>query len=301
MFIPEPFGREVYDLIVVDEISMLPKTMWELLLSHNVPVIALGDPEQLPPVDANEDNHVLEHPHIFLDEIMRQAQESEIIRLSMHVREGKPIKSFQAMNEQVMIASKKELSLGMLNWADQVLCATNATRNGLNNFIRQAQGKTLEPVIGDKIICLRNHWDIISQQGNWPLTNGLIGTITSCKDNEIIYPKNIVESRKIYTYDVNFDLEDRDCFKGLILDKKALIDGEESLNPKQRYALSRKKMFVPYNFAYANVITTWKAQGSEFDKVLLFEEKFPFSKKEHRQYLYTGITRGREKVVVITK
>lgn len=31
-------------LIVVDEISMLPKTMWELLLSYGVYVLALGDP-----------------------------------------------------------------------------------------------------------------------------------------------------------------------------------------------------------------------------------------------------------------
>lgn len=33
-----------YKLIVVDEISMLPKEMWDLLLSHNIYVICLGDP-----------------------------------------------------------------------------------------------------------------------------------------------------------------------------------------------------------------------------------------------------------------
>lgn len=33
-----------YKLIIVDEISMLPKTMWNLLLTHRVPVIACGDP-----------------------------------------------------------------------------------------------------------------------------------------------------------------------------------------------------------------------------------------------------------------
>ena len=80
-----------YKVIIVDEISMLPKTMWDLLLSHHKYVIACGDPFQLPPVDQNEDNHVLDKPHIFLDEIMRQAQDSEIIRVSMWVREGKPL------------------------------------------------------------------------------------------------------------------------------------------------------------------------------------------------------------------
>ena len=67
-------------LIIVDEVSMLPKDMWDLLLSHKIHVIALGDPGQLPPVMA-EQHGILDHPHIFLDETMRQAQESEIIRL----------------------------------------------------------------------------------------------------------------------------------------------------------------------------------------------------------------------------
>lgn len=57
------------DIVVVDEVSMLPKPMWNLLLSHGVYVIACGDPGQLPPI--GEENGVLENPHIFLDEIMR--------------------------------------------------------------------------------------------------------------------------------------------------------------------------------------------------------------------------------------
>ena len=81
-----------YKVIVVDEVSMLPKSMWNRLLKHNVYVLACGDPGQLPPVDKDEDNHVLDNPHIFLDEIMRQAQDSEIIRLSMWIRDGKALK-----------------------------------------------------------------------------------------------------------------------------------------------------------------------------------------------------------------
>lgn len=38
------FENKSLKLIVVDEVSMLPNTMWELLLSHNIYVIALGDP-----------------------------------------------------------------------------------------------------------------------------------------------------------------------------------------------------------------------------------------------------------------
>ena len=44
VFKPRPILEGNYSLIVVDEISMLPKDLWELLLSHNIPVIACGDP-----------------------------------------------------------------------------------------------------------------------------------------------------------------------------------------------------------------------------------------------------------------
>jgi exodeoxyribonuclease-5 len=91
-----------YKIIVVDEVSMLPKEMWLRLLSHKIHVIACGDPFQLPPIDKDSDNHVLDTPHVFLDEIMRQAYDSEIIRFSMWIREGKPIHEFPASGQQVM-------------------------------------------------------------------------------------------------------------------------------------------------------------------------------------------------------
>ena len=76
---------------IVIEVSMAPKSLMILFSFKNVHIICLGDPFQLPPVDANEDNHLLDNPHIFLDEVMRQAQESEIIRVTMDIRQGKPL------------------------------------------------------------------------------------------------------------------------------------------------------------------------------------------------------------------
>jgi exodeoxyribonuclease-5 len=56
-----------------------------------------------------------------------------------------------------------------------------------------------------------------------------------------------------------------------------------------------------YDFAYAYAITCWKAQGSEWNKVLFFEEEFPYDKETHKKYLYTGITRASKKLVIIRK
>mgnify|MGYP004650489737 FL=1 len=57
----------------------------------------------------------------------------------------------------------------------------------------------------------------------------------------------------------------------------------------------------PLDFAYAYAITCWKAQGSEYDKVLGFEESYPSDKETHKCYLYTLITRAKEKLVLIKK
>jgi len=103
------------DIVVVDEVSMLPKQMWELLLSHNVYVIACGDPGQLPPI--GEENGILDRPHIFLDEIMRQAAESEIIRLSADIRAGKIIKPYKG--SEINVVRQRDLCDGMFTWADQ--------------------------------------------------------------------------------------------------------------------------------------------------------------------------------------
>ncbi len=85
---------------------MLPKAMWELLLSHGIYILATGDPGQLPPIVDEDNNHVLDNPHIFLDEIMRQAQDREIIRFSMWIRDNKPISSYKGTEEQVLIRFK---------------------------------------------------------------------------------------------------------------------------------------------------------------------------------------------------
>ena len=119
-------------VIVVDEVSMLPKKMWDLLISHGIYVIAAGDPGQLPPIDKDADNHILEKPHVFLDEIMRQAQDSEIIRFSMWIREGKPMSQFPCSNQQVMIIKPQDMVTGMFTWADQIICSTNAKRMEIN-------------------------------------------------------------------------------------------------------------------------------------------------------------------------
>ena len=254
--------------------------------------------------DGKEDpnNHVLDNPHIFLDEIMRQAQESEIIRLSMHIREGKPLLTFPCQNEQVMIVNKKDLDSSMLLWADQVLCATNRTKNSLNQQMRQAYNFLPEPQIGDKIINTHNEWDICSNLEN-PLTNGVIGKIKQFELQDWDYPywiRNEKLSVPILVATISGD-EENEEFTMLPFDYNEIMTGQPSLTGKEEYTIiKRLKMAVPLHASFGYAITTWKAQGSEWSKVLLFNEGWPKESKLKQQYLYTGCTRAESRLVVIS-
>ena len=302
-FTHEPLDFLPYSLVVVDEVSMAPKEMMELLFSHEeTQVICLGDEHQLPPVSDDSDNHLLDHPHARLTEIMRQAAESEIIRVSADIRLGRPLKPFKG--KEVQIVTREELSNGMLLWADEVICNMNKTRNNLNEQIRRLLGyNTPYPVEGDKMICLRNYWKEISQEGN-ALINGTLGNINITKQGQIYLPlkyrkqndKPYVDETRARLYTDGNDIID------VVIDNKYLLTGEKSLNPKVERNMSHSKFFhrqVPKEFAYGYAITTWKSQGSEWDKVLVIDESFPFEKELHKQCLYTAVTRAAKKLVLV--
>ena len=301
-FVRIPNPSIPYKIVVVDEVSMAPKTLMDLLFKHDVYVICLGDPFQLPPVDKKEDNHLLDTPHIFLDEIMRQAQESEIIQLSMAIRENRPIEVFQG--KEVQILNKEELNTGMLTWADQILVATNATRVSINAQMRKLLNFGEQPQDGDKIICLRNYWDCFSDNEE-PLVNGTIGILKNSFLTKRYLPRIVKSTDGLSHIDLimgDFISDSGMYFHSLEMDKKMIDTGEFSLDWKTVYQLNRNpktRDIPPLEFTYGYAITCHKAQGSEWDKVLVIEEKFPFDKTEHARWLYTAVTRSSEKLVLV--
>src|SRR5580704_3729527 len=74
-------------LIVIDECSMVDAELGRDLLSFGVPLLVLGDPAQLPPVQGGGFFTDAE-PDAMLTEVHRQAQGDPIVRLSMQVRNG---------------------------------------------------------------------------------------------------------------------------------------------------------------------------------------------------------------------
>lgn len=291
-----------YKVVVVDEISMAPKEMVDLLLKFPVFCIFLGDPFQLPPICKDTDNGLLEHPDVFLDEIMRQAAESEIIQLTMKIRNHQPISYFKG--KEVMVIPKSELLTGHLTWADMIICGTNNQRLTTNKEMRKILGYEKDIEEGEKVIVKRNYWDCLNFDFE-PLVNGSVGYINNIKKSYAVIPNYIknLDNYFIESFNANFRPEVGSIYPEFKFDKRFLIEEVSDITPQIEYQIRRNTFLeipdIPLRMTYGYAITCHSAQGSQWDKVLVLEEKFPYDKEEHARWLYTACTRPAQKLVLV--
>lgn len=255
-------------LLVIDEHSMVSDFMGRDLTSFGVPILALGDPGQLPPVNAKP--FFTGAPDFALTEIHRQAADNPIIWMSREIREGRGLKPGTYGESTVTPIGRlgadgvRAKVLG----SDQLLVGKNATRQASNARCRELRhAKAPIPVVGDKLVCLRNN----SELG---LLNGQIWTASS-------------------------DAQMSGSF--LLLDLVG-EDGERlsevSVHPEYFHGgkPSPWTMKDAQEFDYGYALTVHKSQGSQWNDVTLFDEWY---RDDRRQWLYTGVTRAAERIDIV--
>lgn len=266
------------DLIIVDEASMVDRDIWEDLLSFNIPILAVGDHGQLPPIKPGF--NLMSRPDIRLETIHRQAEGNPIIKLSMMVREmgtipvgnfGSGIRKLDRYDS--ITGSEVESMLQTFRKELMILVGFNTSRIKLNQQMRTYFGfESTEPVVGDTVICLKNN----REKG---IYNGMIGKIMSIENDD-------------ETYNTDILLEDGTVdYFGSIL--KRQFDSPTSLSKE----LKQKGVDL-FDFGYA--LTVHKAQGSQAKRVLLFEERNKhMTDEDWRRWLYTGITRAENELTIV--
>ncbi|MYZ49695.1 AAA family ATPase [Propylenella binzhouense] len=263
-------------LIVVDECSMVDEALGRDLLSFGTPVLVLGDPGQLPPVKSAEGGggFFTEHePDMLLTEVHRQARDNPIIALAHAVREG-GTPAFGSYGES-RVVSRREIDAEAVLAADQVLVGTNRTRRLYNARIRTLKGfEGKLPAAGDKLVCLRNN----SEKG---LLNGGLWRVTSLGAG----------SGAALTMLVRSEEEGRHGPSAKIRVLKALFEEGPETVPWQMRRNSDE-------FDYGYALTVHKAQGSQWDRIVLFDESWAFRETRER-WLYTAITRAAEQITIV--
>jgi exodeoxyribonuclease-5 len=258
-------------LIIIDECSMVDEELGRDLLSFGQPVLVLGDPAQLPPVKGGGFFTEAE-PDVMLTEVHRQARDNPIVHMSMKVREGGRLEP--GVYGESRVIHRREVDAAMVMAADQVLVGLNKTRRLYNTRLRELNGyRAPMPAAGEKLVCLRND-----------KTKGLLNGGTW----------SIQALRGIRNDFVRMDvLPDDDARRRSVevAVHKAFFEGTEEEVP---FVLRRESD----EFTYGYALTVHKAQGSQWDELVLFDESYAF--REHRsRWLYTGLTRAAEKVTVV--
>lgn len=233
--------KDVVDasLIIVDEASMVDKDIWEDLLSYGVPILAVGDHGQLPPIGESRFS-LMKSPDLKLTTVHRQALENPIIRLSLHVRRHGRIPTRVFGRTAAKFDYTHPAARGILEKYDfrtdsQILCGMNKTRVKLNDMVRSQNGfDSVDPLPGEKIICLKNNKEI-------NVMNGQMGTLRSAKiktdflmemgaqmDGHQSPIDGILTHRKCFGK-IKYDVPMKECYnekilKGLTYDKKPKVN-----------------------------------------------------------------------------
>jgi exodeoxyribonuclease-5 len=258
-------------LIVIDECSMVDAELARDLLSFGKPILVLGDPFQLPPVKGGG-YFTDAAPNVMLTQIHRQAQDNPIIRLSEIVRTGGELK--EGAFGETRVIRRAEVDQAEVLGADQVLVGVNRTRRAYNQRMRELNGRAEPlPMADDRLVCLRND----RSKG---LINGGLWRVETLGGMQKDFVKMTLRSE---------DEGARATVKVSVL--KAFFEGTEA---ELAYPLRRESDEFDYGYA----LTVHKAQGSQWDDVMLFDESFAF--REHRaRWLYTGLTRAARRITVV--
>lgn len=283
------------DIVIIDEASMVNKDIFDDLMKYRKSIIAVGDHGQLPPI--GEIFNLLQNPDYILKTIQRQAKDNPIIKLSALVRQHGYIKPgiYSLENERKVfkLSWRDPMTKQVFNniqWDENyiILCAFNQTRVELNNIIRRRLGNKLpEPYPNERIICLKNNHET-------KVMNGQLGTL-------VWFSR---ATSKIYDMTIKMD-GNNDFYSNLVHEccfgKESYDNGYDYVTWKKNKRLFMKTKYNSmdlFDFGYA--ISVHRSQGSEWDNVVLFEQRTKhWDDSFYKRWLYTAVTRAKKNLFVI--
>jgi len=259
---------------------MINGVVWRDLSDLGIPILAVGDHGQLPPIEGSF--NLMADPELRLEEIFRQEEDSPIIELSTKARETGNIPVGRYSDNVRKLDNSDPLTWEFLeeklrHFDDDTLVLTgfNVTRVRMNEHIRNLLGYAGEPKASERVICLKNNHQR-------QVFNGMTGTVLAIE-------KVKERGGEYYKAEVLLDGEE------------GIYEGDLSVDQfgaKSTATTERRHGIDLFDFGYA--LTVHKAQGSQAKRVILLSERSShMDDSMWRRWLYTGITRASEELYIV--
>lgn len=253
------------ELLVVDEASMVDQWLRRDISRLGVPTLYVGDHGQLPPVRGTS-IFTERRPDALLETIQRQALDSPIIPLSRVVRNGDADWLAQAEEAGFPIYrppsrrySPNKASPPHSDPQTVFLAATNRGVDNLNALVRRVLRRGPETLVPGELVMTQNN---LRRRG---LYNGQQGILHEVEEDEV---RLVMETGVTYRGPV-------------------LVKGVDEIPDGQ--------LDVPV-IRHSYAVTCHKAQGSEFENVIVY---LVGARPETPEWLYTAVTRAKRDLAFI--
>jgi exodeoxyribonuclease-5 len=280
------------DLIIIDEVSMLSDDLAQHLLKLKKPILVLGDVEgQLPPIEGTG-AFVNRKPDFLLTEIHRYALTSPIAQLANIIRStsngqylGWGFENPELIDQGLYLSPnplEPNLISQLITQANfQAICGYNRTRLNITrlcrNYLKLSPSK---PQPKEPLICLKNNYDLGILNGDQLTLNEILKEVD---DEKWLISLNL-DGREILA----------EAYKHHFLN--AYLPKPIPFKPRRNFASSRRKA-LELDWSY--IITCHKAQGSEYNNVLILDDGFyAWQADNRRRWIYTALTRARENLTI---
>lgn len=303
-----------YDLIIVDEASMVNEAMADHLLDTGLPIIFVGDSNQLPPV--KEDFGVdLRHPDAKLTTIMRQQGDSDIITVAHDILKQKKLPPVV----EGLVGVTRTKSSNPLNffptkdiaYAPQFVVHYNADRHRINKVIRQhvlgVTGPDYMPLKGEKIMLDANLPEKRLMKGDILIVKDYVTEgpiINEAPDKPLSRWRAAVDQIAEIDYTATLLVEDvygnEHEMKFFLNDLMMSMGHSAALDTRNdkdfREIKYKRQGGIDVMFPYA--ITCYKAQGSEWPRVVVQNYGNNLNGL-YLPYIYTAVTRARDELTIV--
>lgn len=285
----DEFNPNYEKYIIVDEVSMIDTLLMEALLKgirRDAKLILVGDYYQLPSVSEGQilkdliDSDVL--PVVSLNQIYRQSEGSYILNLAYDIKEKNISEDlFLKKEDYLFINSDNDYTL---DYVKEVI--NKAAKKGITD--RELQ--VLAPMY--KSNCGIDNLNIIMQEIFNPSSDNkkqiTYGDVIYRVGDKVLQLINDTENN-VYNGDIGY-IDD------IIISSEKKVSNQINIDFDGNIASYTPDKFINFKHGYA--ISIHKAQGSEFDTVIMPITN-SFKRMLYNKLVYTGVTRAKKSLIIV--